>query len=107
MIHNKRYILHLLSIVLCITIGCNNPDQANKPELIDATSNNTKETSNKPSFDTSQSVTTISPDLYNTLADTLNMRILEGTYEPGDSSILHGHPDFALYVLEGSTVELT
>ena len=24
-----------------------------------------------------------------------------------DSSIMHAHPDFALYVLEGSTVELT
>ena len=30
-----------------------------------------------------------------------------GTYKPGDSSIMHAHPDFALYVLEGSNVELT
>jgi len=32
---------------------------------------------------------------------------LQGVYKPGDSSILHAHPDFALYVLEGSTAELT
>ena len=105
--HNKRYMLHLLSIVLFFTVGCNSPDQTNNSEIVDSTSNNKQETSNKPSFDTSQSVTTISPVLYKALADTLNMRILEGTYKPGDSSIMHGHPDFALYVLEGSTVELT
>ncbi|MEJ7768460.1 MAG: cupin domain-containing protein [Chitinophagaceae bacterium] len=104
--HKKRYILHLLSIVLFFTIGCNSPDQTNKSELIDSTSNK-QETSNKPSFDASQSVTTISPVLYKALADTLNMRVLEGTYKPGDSSIMHGHPDFVLYVLEGSTAELT
>lgn len=99
--------LHLLSIVLFFTVGCNNPDKTNKSEIVDSTANNKKETSNKPSYDTSRSVTTISPDLYKALADTLNIRILEGTYKPGDSSIIHGHPDFAMYVLEGSTVELT
>ncbi len=52
-------------------------------------------------------MTAISPELYKQLADTLNIRMLEGVYKPGDSSILHAHPDFALYVLEGSTVELT
>ena len=99
--------LHLLSIVLFFTIGCNNPDKTNKSEIVDSKANNKKETSNKPSYDTSRSVTTISPDLYKALADTLNIRILEGTYKPGDSSIIHGHPDFAMYVLEGSIVELT
>lgn len=37
----------------------------------------------------------------------MNIKMIEGTYQPGDSSIMHAHPDFALYVLEGSTVELT
>ncbi len=99
--------LPLLSIVLLFTVGCNNPDQTTKSATVDSTTNIQMETSNKPSFDISRSVTTISPDLYKALADTLNMRILEGTYKPGDSSIVHGHPDFAMYVLEGSTVELT
>ncbi|MCY7292972.1 MAG: cupin domain-containing protein [Ferruginibacter sp.] len=107
MIHNNQYMLHLLSFVLFFTVGCNGPDQTNKTGIVDSTENNKKEKSNKPSFDTSRSVTNISPVLYKALADTLNMRILEGTYKPGDSSIMHGHPDFALYVLEGSNVELT
>ncbi|MDZ4708045.1 MAG: cupin domain-containing protein [Saprospiraceae bacterium] len=105
--HSKRYMLHLLSLVLFFTVGCNSPDQTNKSEIVDSSANNKKETINKTYFDTSLSVTTISPVLYKALADTLNIRILEGTYKPGDSSIMHGHPDFALYVLEGSTVELT
>ena len=51
-------------------------------------------------------VTAISPNLYRKLADTLNIRMVEGVYKPGDSSIMHAHPDFAMYVLEGSMVEL-
>ena len=107
MTHIKRTMVHLLAVVVFFTVGCNSADQTNKPETVDSTANSMKETSNKLSFDTSRSVTTISPNLYKAIADTLNMRILEGTYKPGDSSIMHGHPDFALYVIEGSTVELT
>lgn len=71
------------------------------------TSNDTTATSKYIAFDASRSVTRISPGLYKQLADTLNIRIIQGTYKPGDSSIMHAHPDFALYVLEGGTVELT
>ena len=98
--HNKQYMLHLLSLVLFFTVGCNSPDQTNKSEIVDSMANNKIETSNKPSFDTSRRMTTISPVLYKTLAHKLNMIILEGTYKSGDASIMHGHPDFALYVLE-------
>jgi quercetin dioxygenase-like cupin family protein len=62
---------------------------------------------NVPKFDTSKSVTAISPDLYRELADTLNIRMVEGVYKPGDSSIMHQHPDFAMYVVKGGLVELT
>ena len=107
MIYNLYYKLKLLSIVVFLIIGCNNRKQSNDTEIADTTSKGKTEIGNIPSFDTSRSVTTISPDLYKQLFDTLNIRILEGTYQPGDSSIIHAHPDFALYVLDGSTVELT
>lgn len=107
MINNLCYKLQLLSIVVFLIIGCNNRKQSNDTEIADTTSKGKRETGNTPPFDTSRSVTTISPDLYKQLFDTLNIRILEGTYKPGDSSIIHAHPDFALYVLDGSTVELT
>ena len=106
MIYNLCYKLQLLSIVVFLIIGCNNRKQSNDTEISDTTSK-VKTEGNIPPYDTSRSVTTISPALYKQLFDTLNIRILEGTYKPGDSSIIHAHPDFALYVLEGSTVELT
>jgi len=101
------YKLQSLAIVLFFIIGCNNRNQSNNAEIADTTLNRKTVTGNMPSFDNSRSVTAISPDLYKQLFDTLNIRILQGIYKPGDSSIMHAHPDFALYVLEGSTVELT
>lgn len=101
------YKLQSLAIVLFFIIGCNNRSQSDNTEIADTTLNGKTVTGNIPSFDNSRGVTAISPDLYKQLFDTLNIRILQGIYKPGDSSIMHAHPDFALYVLEGSTVELT
>lgn len=96
-----------MSFVVVLLAGCNNPDAANDSKAAGTESKHTTATSRHVPFDTSRSVTRISPNLYRHLADTLNVRVLQGTYKPGDSSIMHAHPDFALYVLEGSTVELT
>jgi len=92
-----------LGLVFFIVMGCTNEPTTTDTETRDTTTR----VETRTSFDTSRSVTTISPDLYKMLSDTLNLRILEATYRPGDSSIMHAHPDFALYVLQGSTVELT
>jgi len=45
------------------------------------------------------------PNLYKILHDTMGIRVLETTYKPGDSSALHSHPDYALYVISGGTAE--
>ena len=105
--YNASFKLWMFVIIIFIIISCSNQNQNNDKELSDTTSKSKTETRNVAAFDTSRSVTAISPDLYKKLADTLSIRILKGTYKPGDSSIMHAHPDFALYVLEGSTVELT
>ena len=47
------------------------------------------------------------PNLYKTLQDTLGIRIVEADYKPGDSSALHSHPDYALYVIQGGKTEFT
>ncbi len=107
MIYESGYKLQVLAIATFFIIGCNNRNQSGDTERADTTSKGNTERGNIPSFDASRSVTTISPTLYKQLSDTLNVRVLQGTYKPGDSSIMHAHPDFALYVLEGSTVELT
>lgn len=65
------------------------------------------ETNDAPVYDPALDITKVAPDMYKLLHDTLNMRVLEATYKPGDSSAVHAHPDFAMYVLEGGTVRIT
>ncbi len=48
---------------------------------------------------------TVAPNLYKTLHDSLGIRIAEADYKPGDSSALHSHPDYALFVIQGGKVE--
>jgi quercetin dioxygenase-like cupin family protein len=50
---------------------------------------------------------TAAPNLYKTLKDTLGIRIVEADYKPGDSSAMHSHPDYALYVIQGGKTEFT
>jgi len=99
--------LTFLAASVFVIAGCENQTTNSVTKSADETSNDSAETRRYTPFDVSRSVTSISPDLYKQLVDTLNVRILQGTYKPGDSSIMHAHPDFALYVLEAGTVELT
>lgn len=46
----------------------------------------------------------VAPNLYKTLADSLGIRIVEVNYKPGDSSAMHWHPDYAIYVVQGGSV---
>lgn len=104
----KHFLSYSLVIAMLVSfVSCNDESQSYGKNENDTTSTANANFSNRVEFDTSRSVTSISPNLYKKLSDTLGIRILEGTYKPGDSSMLHAHPDFALYVLEGSTVELT
>jgi quercetin dioxygenase-like cupin family protein len=107
MIYNLYFRLQLFAIVAFFIVGCTNQQQTNETENADTTSTGKTKTGDFPAFDTSKSVTSISPALYKELSDTLNIRVLEATYKPGDSSIMHAHPDFVLYVLNGGTAELT
>ena len=103
----QKFFRQFLAIIIFLIAGCNNQNQSDASPDSDTSHQAEPKSIDIPAFDASRSVTAISPDLYKQLADTLNIRMLVGTYKPGDSSIMHGHPDFALYVLEGSTVELT
>jgi quercetin dioxygenase-like cupin family protein len=99
--------LSVLSITALMIVSCNSETESIDHAGMDTTSKNNTSVRNFPAYDQSRSVTVISPVLYKQLADTLNIRMISGTYKPGDSSIMHAHPDFAMYVLEGGAVELT
>jgi quercetin dioxygenase-like cupin family protein len=50
---------------------------------------------------------TVAPGLYKVIADTAGIRMLEVNYKPGDSSAMHFHPDYVLYVISGGKGEFT
>lgn len=105
--NNNLLRLQTLIIIAALSFSCNNETEKTERVDTDNTSIEMTAVKNIPAYDKSRSVTVISPGLYSQMADTLNIRMIRGIYKPGDSSIMHGHPDFAMYVLEGGTVELT
>ncbi|MBK9109711.1 MAG: cupin domain-containing protein [Saprospiraceae bacterium] len=54
----------------------------------------------------SQDVLKAAPNVYKLLSDTLGMRLFEIEFEPGEAAALHTHPDHAVYVVTGGTLEV-
>jgi quercetin dioxygenase-like cupin family protein len=107
MINKELLKLSAFAIVSIMAVSCDSSTETRETTGMDTTQKADAPVRNFPSYDRSKSVTVISPALYNQLTDTLNIRMISGVYKPGDSSIMHAHPDFAMYVLEGGLVELT
>jgi quercetin dioxygenase-like cupin family protein len=107
MIYKKILKPAAFAFVSILAIACDSSTETSERTEMDTAGKVDVPVRNFPSYDRSKSVTTISPALYNQLTDTLNIRMISGVYKPGDSSIMHAHPDFAMYVMEGGIVELT
>lgn len=54
----------------------------------------------------SQDVLKTAPNVYKLLSDTLGMRLFEIEFEPGEVAALHSHPDHAVYVITGGSLEI-
>lgn len=107
MINKTILKLSTFAVVFILAVSCDSSTETSETTGMDTTQKADTPVRNFPAYDQSKSVTVISPALYNQLTDTLNIRMISGVYRPGDSSIMHAHPDFAMYVLEGGLVELT
>ena len=91
----------LAAFIALVFITCNQSDKKD-----DATKPADSTGTAKPAADKTATVPdaiAADPKLYKVLADSMGVRILEATYNPGDSSALHSHPDYAIYVLAGGT----
>lgn len=99
----------LAIFISCIFIACGGATEKKSDDAKAADSANAaKSDSTKPAAqDASIDAVKAAPDLYKVLSDTLGIRIVEATYKPGDSSAMHSHPDYALYVIEGGTAQFT
>jgi quercetin dioxygenase-like cupin family protein len=104
---NKLFIL-ALGISMAV-IACN---QGGKQEESATTTDSSSTTTTTDTVQQAVQETTpdavkAAPDLYKVVSDSLGIRMLEATYKPGDSSAIHAHPDYAIYVISGGTAEFT
>jgi quercetin dioxygenase-like cupin family protein len=104
--NNRQFILAIC--ISLIIVACGGGDKkADDTKAADSTSAAKADTVKPASQDASVDAVKAAPDLYKTISDTLGIRIVEATYKPGDSSAMHSHPDYALYVIEGGTAQFT
>lgn len=93
--------LILTVALLLILVACKGPD---KKEASSETTDTTKTATAEPATqDAVMDAVKAAPDLYKVLNDTIGIRIVEVMYKPGDSSVLHSHPDYAVYAVGEST----
>ncbi len=57
-------------------------------------------------YDSTKDAANVEPSIYQVLGDTNNIRVIMATYQPGQTSKIHGHPDYISYVLNGGKTEI-
>lgn len=91
----------LAAFIALVFITCNQSDKKDDATKPADTTGTAKPVADKPA--PVADAIAAAPNLYKILADTMGIRILEVTYNPGDSSALHSHPDYAIYTLSGGS----
>jgi quercetin dioxygenase-like cupin family protein len=98
-----------IMLAICISlfvIACGQGDKkTDDSKTTDSVSTATTDSATTAAAVTLPDAVKAAPNLYKTLQDTLGIRILEADYKPGDSSAMHSHPDYALYVIAGGKTE--
>ena len=99
----SRTILAILISASFIACNGNNKDKEKEATTTDTTKTTTTTTQPAANNDDMSDVK-VAPNFYKTLADSIGIRVVEVNYKPGDSSAMHWHPDYAIYVVQGGTV---
>ena len=94
-----------LILALCVAlflISCNGGEKKEEPTAsTDSTSKTTTDTVKPAAKEPATDAVTVAPGLYKVLADSLGITVIEATYKPGDSSVMHSHHDYAIYTIGG------
>jgi quercetin dioxygenase-like cupin family protein len=105
----NRKIIRLFFLTLGISVtlsACNQGDKKEESTTSSDSTNVTKtDTTEKMAQETAPDAITAASNLYKVIKDTMGIRMIMATYKPGDSSALHSHPDYALYVIDGGTAD--
>jgi quercetin dioxygenase-like cupin family protein len=89
-------------------VGCNDTATSDKTEVMDSTAVVTdKDTSSMPVYDAAMDPLTVEAAFAKLLGDTLNIKMYEVALKPGDSALIHKHPDYTLYVLQGGKIAIS
>ena len=105
----NSFLILALGVSLAIA-ACNQSDKKEEASTTsDSTMNATSDTAQPMSMTQDNEVDALkaAPALYKLVKDSMGIRIEEATYKPGDSSALHSHPDYALYVINGGMAQFT
>lgn len=86
-------------------IACNSEDKKTEESKTTDSTATAPTTVATPAAEETIDAVKVAPNLYKVVSDTMGIRVLEATYKPGDSSVLHSHPVNALYVMQGGTAE--
>src|ERR1700730_5990672 len=89
-----------------LVIACGQGEKkTDESKTADSASTVATDTAKTAAMDAPIDAVKAAPNLHKTLQDTLGIRILDADYKPGDSSVMHSHPDYALYVIKGGKAE--
>ena len=96
----KKTITSIILVLLMpfVFIACNQKTKTDTTKT---------ETPSMPAYDPAMDPVKVEAAFIKMFSDTLGVKFYEATFKPGDSVAMHTHPDNAIYVLEGSTAELT
>jgi quercetin dioxygenase-like cupin family protein len=99
----KNRIQFILAFAILLGLACNSDKKEESKETSPADTTAATEAAAPAPAETTPDAIKAAPNLYKVLSDSAGIRIVEATYNPGDSSALHTHPDNAVYTLSGGT----
>ena len=99
----RNRIQFILAFAILLALACNSDKKEESTETPATDTTATTEAAPPAPVETTPDAVKAAPNLYKVLSDSAGIRILEATYNPGDSSALHTHADNAAYALSGGT----
>lgn len=90
-------------------IGCNEPATtiSEKKDIDTATVLANNDDSQMPAYDPTMDPYLTGGEAVQKIKDTLGIKMYIATLKPGDSAMLHSHPDHTVYILEGGKLAVT
>ena len=91
----------ILAFAILLALACNSDKKEESTETTTTDTAAATEAAPPAPAETTPDAIAAAPNLYKVLTDSAGIRIEEVTYNPGDSSAMHKHADYAVYALSG------